>query len=167
MEPKPVGNPFRESGRVLGIYLRGQILIALIVTGLYAVGWDIAKVPWWFAVAIVCGVLHLVPKVGSLIGLALTLWITWANDGQSWQLITVFVIWVLVQGIEGFVLTPRILGKPLGLSPFWVFVAVLVGSFAFGPIGFFLAVPALAVVAVFWRYFQVRRSRRVVPKQPA
>ncbi len=167
MEPKPVGNPFRESGRVLGIYLRGQILIALIVTGLYAVGWDIAKVPWWFAVAIVCGVLHLVPKVGSLIGLALTLWITWANDGQSWQLITVFVVWVLVQGIEGFVLTPRILGKPLGLRPFWVFVAVLVGSFAFGPIGFFLAVPALAVAAVFWRYFQVRRSRRVNPKQPA
>lgn len=167
MEPKPVGNPFRESGRVLGIYLRGQILIALIVTGLYAVGWDIAKVPWWFAVAIVCGVLHLVPKVGSLIGLALTLWITWANDGQSWQLITVFVVWVLVQSIEGFVLTPRILGKPLGLRPFWVFVAVLVGSFAFGPIGFFLAVPALAVAAVFWRYFQVRRSRGVVPKHPA
>lgn len=165
MEPRPAANPFRESGRVLGIYLRGQILIALIVTGLYAVGWDIAKVPWWFAVAILCGVLNLVPKVGSLIALALTLWGTWANDGQSWQLITVFAVWVLVQGIEGFVLTPRILGKPLGLRPFWVFIAILVGSFVFGPLGFVLAVPALAVAAVFWRYFQGRRGRNADPRQ--
>jgi len=159
MGPKPVVNPFRESVRVLGVYARGQFLIAVIVTGLYAIGWDIAGVPWWFAMALLCGLLNLIPKIGSLIALALTLWLTWAYDAATWQLIAVLTIWVIVQAVEGFVLTPRILGRPLGLRPLTVFLAVLIGSFAFGPLGFFLAVPALAVALVFWRYFRGRRNR--------
>jgi predicted PurR-regulated permease PerM len=63
---------------------------------------------------------------------------------------------VIIQGIEGFYLTPKLLGRPLGLRPLLVFVALLVGSFFFGPIGFLLAVPALAVAGVFWRYFRER-----------
>lgn len=154
-------NPFRESVRILGIYLRGQLLIALIVTGLYAAGWEIAKVPWWLAVALLCGLLHLVPKIGSIIALFATLLVTWASGAATWQLVAILVIWVLVQALEGFVLTPRILGRPLGLRPWAVFAAVLLGSFAFGPIGFFLAVPALAVAAVFWRYFRKRSAGTV------
>lgn len=153
---KPVTNPFRESLRVLGLYIRGQVLIALIVTALYAVGFEIAGVPWWLAVAILCGFLNLIPKIGSIIAVLLVLWIAWANDAASGQLITVGVVWVVVQALEGFILTPRILGRPLGLRPFAVFAAILIGSLAFGPIGFFVAVPALAVANVFWRYFRKR-----------
>jgi predicted PurR-regulated permease PerM len=48
------------------------------------------------------------------------------------------------------------MGRPLGLRPLLVFVALLAGSFLFGPIGFLLAVPILAVGNVFWRYFRER-----------
>jgi predicted PurR-regulated permease PerM len=72
------------------------------------------------------------------------------------RLVIVFAIWVVVQGFEGFYLTPKVLGRPLGLRPLWVFFVLLAGSFFFGPIGFLLAVPALAIVNVFWRYFRQR-----------
>jgi len=157
-EPKPVTNPFRESLRVLGLYIRGQVLIAIIVTALYAAGFEIARVPLWLAVAILCGLLNLIPKIGSIIALLMVLWIAWANDAVTWQFITVGVVWVVVQGLEGFILTPRILGRPLGLRPLAVFAAILIGSLAFGPIGFFVAVPLLAVANVFWRYFRNRRN---------
>jgi len=147
----------RETVRVLGVYVRGQLLIALIVTGLYAAGWEIAGVPWWLAMALLCGLLHLVPKIGSIIALFATLFVTWVSQAATWQLIVILAIWFLIQALEGFVLTPRILGRPLGLRPWAVFAAVLIGSLAFGPIGFLLAVPALAVAAVFWRHFQRRR----------
>ena len=155
---RPVTNPFRESLRVLGVYIRGQVLIAIIVTALYAVGFEIAGVPWWLAVAILCGLLNLIPKIGSIIAVLVVLWVAWANDAVTGQLITVGVVWVIVQALEGFVLTPRILGRPLGLRPLAVFGAILIGSLAFGPIGFFVAVPALAVANVFWRYFRKRGS---------
>jgi predicted PurR-regulated permease PerM len=65
---------------------------------------------------------------------------------------------VLIQGLEGFVIAPQLLSKPLGLRPWPVFLALLAGSFFFGPIGFFLAVPILAVGAVFWRYFLNKKN---------
>lgn len=158
-ERKAFTNPFRESVRVLGLYIHGQILIAIIVTALYAVGFEIAGVAWWLAVAMLCGLLNLIPKIGSIIALLLVLWIAWANDAVTGQLITVGVVWVVVQALEGFILTPRILGRPLGLRPLAVFAAILIGSLAFGPIGFLVAVPALAVANVFWRYFRKRAER--------
>lgn len=158
MDQHRPGNPFRESARVLGIYFRGQLVIALIVTGLYAAGWEIARMPWWPAMALLCGALHLVPKIGWLIALFAALLVTWASQPASWQLITVLGVWIVVQALDAFVLTPRILGRPLGLRAWMVFVAVLIGGFAFGPIGLVLAVPALAVAAVFWRHFRRRGS---------
>jgi predicted PurR-regulated permease PerM len=60
---------------------------------------------------------------------------------------------------DEFYLTPRLLSKPLGLRPLPVFLALIAGSFFFGPIGFILAVPAVAIAAVFWRYFRDRQTQ--------
>jgi predicted PurR-regulated permease PerM len=65
-----------------------------------------------------------------------------------------FGAWLVVQAVEGFVLQPVLLSKPLGLRALPVFLALLAGSLFFGPIGFVLAVPVLAVTNVFWRYFR-------------
>jgi predicted PurR-regulated permease PerM len=67
---------------------------------------------------------------------------------------------VVVQGIEGFVLTPRILGDRLGLSPFVVFLVLIAGGFFFGPLGLVVAVPLAAVVNVFWRFWRQHRQLR-------
>jgi predicted PurR-regulated permease PerM len=151
-----IDNPFRESARVLGIYVKAQVIIVCIVTVLYAVGFAIARMPFWYVVAVIAGACTVIPRIGALIGLGLAAIVSYFGDLSLTNCLIVFATWVVVQGIEGFYLTPTLLGRPLGLRPLLVFVALLVGSFFFGPIGFLLAVPVLAVALVFWRYFQER-----------
>jgi putative heme transporter len=155
-----VRGPFRESVRVLGIYIRAQIAIALIVTVLYAIGFAVARVPLWFLLAVIGGISSLVPRFGSLIPLALVaVSMLIANRDLTHWLIA-FASWVIVQAVEGFVLQPVLLSKPLGLKALPVFLALLVGGMFFGPIGFFVAVPILAVANVFWRYARDRSMKR-------
>lgn len=153
-----IENPFRESVRVLGLYIKAQIIIVCVVTILYAIGFAAGRLPLWYIVAIIAGSCTVIPRIGSLIGLALAGIVAWFGDLNLTQCLIVFGTWVVVQGVEGFYLTPKLLGRPLGLRPLLVFVALLAGSFLFGPIGFLLAVPVLAVAGVFWRYFRDRQA---------
>ncbi len=151
-----VDNPFLESAHVLGIYVKAQVIIVCVVTVLYAIGFAIAHMPLWYVIAIVAGSCTVIPRIGSLIGLALAAIVSYFGDLSLTNCLIVFATWVVVQGVEGFYLTPTLLGRPLGLRPLLVFFALILGSFFFGPIGFLLAVPVLAVAGVFWRYFRDR-----------
>lgn len=150
-------NPFRQSVRVLGLFIRSQFIIAGVDTVLYAIGFAIAHVPAWPLFALIGGFCSFVPSIGSLIPLALV-GVTMLLAARSWtEMAIAFGIWVVVQGLEGFVLQPILMSKPLGLRALPVFIALLAGSFFLGPIGFLLAVPVLAVANVFWQYFRRRR----------
>jgi predicted PurR-regulated permease PerM len=150
--------PVRESLRVLGMYIRAQVLIAIILTALYAIGFAIARVPFWPLIAVAGGLTSLIPRFGALVPLALAALANLLGDRNITHLVTAFAAWVVIQILEAFLIAPRLLSKPLGLRPLPVFLALLAGSFFFGPIGFLLAVPVLAVAAVFWRYFRDRRA---------
>ena len=152
--PRPVDDPIRESFRVLGLYIRAQFLIAAILAALYAIGFGIARVPLWPVIAIIGGVSTLIPRVGSLIPLALAVIANLIGDRNWTHMAIAFGAWVVIQALEGFFITPRLLSKPLGLRPLPVFLALLAGSFLFGPVGLLVAVPVLAVAGVFWRYLK-------------
>lgn len=158
MQPRPgprhVHDPIRESFRVLGLYIRAQFLIAAILTALYAIGFGIARVPLWPVIAIIGGLSSFVPRVGSLIPLGLAALANLIGDRNWAHFAIAFATWATIQGLEGFFITPRLLSKPLGLKPLHVFLALLAGSFFFGPIGLLVAVPILAVAGVFWRYIK-------------
>jgi predicted PurR-regulated permease PerM len=156
--PVKIDRPFRESVRVLGIYVRAQIAIAVIETILYAIGFGIAQAPLWPLLAILGGVSSLIPSFGSLISLVLVAAAMLLAQRDLTHLLIAFATWVMVQGIEAFVLQPILLSKPLGLKALPVFLALLAGGIFFGPIGFLLAVPVLAVSNVFWRYFRDRSA---------
>jgi len=156
--PRPIENPLRESLRVLGLYVRAQILIAAVVTVLYGVGFALAHVPWWVLIAILGGVTSFVPHVGPLVPLALVALANLLADRNLDHLLIAFAVWVAIQIFVSFVLTPRLLGRPLGLKPLPVFIVLLAASLMAGPLGFFLAVPALAVANVFWRYLRQKMA---------
>lgn len=145
-------NPVRQSIRVLGLYLRAQIIIAALLTVLYAVGFGLARVPLWPVVAILGGLSSFVPRVGSLVPLALAAICIAIGHWNLTHMLIAFAVWTVIQVLEAFFITPHFLSKPLGLRAFPVFLALLAGSFFFGPIGVLLAVPVLAVGLVFWRY---------------
>jgi predicted PurR-regulated permease PerM len=163
----PSGNPFRQSVRVLGLFIRSQLIIASIDTVLYAAGFAIAHVPWWPVFALIGGFCSFIPSIGSLIPLTLVGVTMLLGDGDWTNLAIAFGVWLVVQVLEGFVLQPVLLSRPLGLRALPVFLALLGGSFLFGPVGFILAVPVLAVANVFWRHFQDRDLARLPGKHDA
>ena len=105
---------------------------------------------------VVGGMCSFIPSIGSLITLCLV-GLTTILVRRVWtDLAITFGVWVAVQAIEGFVLQPVLLGRPLGLRAIPVFLALLGGSILFGPLGLLLSVPVLAVANVFWQHYRNR-----------
>jgi predicted PurR-regulated permease PerM len=147
-------NPFTESVRVLGLYARAQALLILWEAVLFAIGFAFGKVPLWPLVAVVCALLSIIPRFGTLIGIGIALFLSWIADVDLLHLAITAGTWVCVQAIEGFWLSPKLMGRPLGLNPWIVFAVLLVGGFVLGPLGLILAVPILAVIMVWIRHFR-------------
>jgi predicted PurR-regulated permease PerM len=147
--------------RTVGAYIRGQLLVALILSGLYAVGFGLAGVPAWPLVAPVCGLLNLLPVFGVPSAMLLALGLTLADTGDFVRVLMVAGIFVVVLTLEGYFLTPRIVGHRVGVRPLYVFLAGLLGGALFGFLGLLLAVPAVAVANVVWRHLSNSRRARV------
>ena len=152
------GNLVVKIVRMLGGYLAGQITIAAILTVVYAVGFAISGVPWWALVALFGGVMQFIPLIGALLTLLAAALAVAFGAGGIYNYIGVLITYVAAQGLEGFYLTPKILGRHTRLSPWAVFLGLLVAGMFFGPLGLLLAVPAIAAVAIIWRHFQPKRE---------
>lgn len=137
-----------EIGRILQSYVLGQLLIALVMAVLYAIGFAIFQVPAWAGIAALAGFLNVVPYVGTILGLVLACGFTLAGDPDLWRIGGVVLVFIVVQCIEGYYLTPRILGGRLSLHPMAVFLGLLVGGKLFGFLGILLAVPSIAILQV-------------------
>ncbi len=145
---------FDESGRILESYVRSQILIGLIMAVCYAVGFWFLEVPAWIGIALLAGLLNAIPYVGTLIGVVLATGFTIAHGGELWNVLAVLGVFVAVQTLEGYVLTPKILGGRLNLHPMAVFLGLLIGGKLFGLLGFVLAIPAIAIGKVFLKFLR-------------
>ncbi len=150
----PFSRLFDESGRILESYVRGQLLIGLIMAVLYAIGFAILRVPAWAGIAALSGLLNTIPYVGTLMGLVLACGLTLANGAGPWHIAAIIGVFVIVQTIEGYFLTPRILGGRLNLHPMAVFLGLLIGGKLFGVLGIILAIPAIAIAKVFFKFLR-------------
>ncbi len=151
---EPFSRLFDESGRILESYVRGQLLIGLIMAVLYAIGFWFLGVPAWAGIALIAGLLNSVPYVGTVLGFVLAGGFTVADGGGVWDVGAVLGIFVAVQTLEGYVLTPRIIGGRLNLHPMAVFLGLLIGGKLFGLLGIILAIPAIAIGKVFFKFLR-------------
>ena len=151
---EPFSRLFDESGRILESYVRGQLLIGLIMACCYAVGFWSLGVPAWAGIALIAGLLNAVPYVGTAIGVILAGGYTVAGGGGFWDVVAVLGVFVAVQTLEGYVLTPRIIGSRLNLHPMAVFLGLLIGGKLFGFLGFILAIPCIAIGKVFFKFLR-------------
>lgn len=143
---------FDEVGRILESYVRGQLLIAMIMAVLYAVGFAALSVPAWAGIAALSGLLNAIPYVGTALGLVLATGFSLAAGAGILKIVGVVGVFVAVQSIEGYYLTPKILGERLSLHPMAVFLGLLIGGKLFGLLGVILAVPTIAVAKVFVKF---------------
>jgi predicted PurR-regulated permease PerM len=149
----------KEIFGVLGGYIVGQIKVSLILGVLYSIGYALIGVPFWFVIGPLSGAVNIIPVLGSFLGFALAGLALLFADAPAYKYLWLLVVFVVVQGLEGFYLTPKLLGRRVGLSAWSTFLAIFIGSMAFGPIGMLVSVPLLAVVAVVWRRWNANPAK--------
>lgn len=150
-----IGQPIRDSFRVLGVYVRGQVLLCLILAALYCAAffWPV-RVPYWWVIGILGGCAAVVPRIGALVPIGLAVLALDLTEAPIKSFLIVLALWLLIQAIEFLVLLPWLVSRPLGLKELPVVAALLVTSLVFGPVGLVFAIPVLAIGLVFWRYFR-------------
>lgn len=143
----------REFLSILVAFFRGQLLIGLIMGALLAVGFSVAGLRFGLALGLLIGLLNIVPYLGSILGLSVALPLAlFQTSGGLWLVGACAAIFAVVQAIEGWFLTPRIMGRQTGLHPVTIIVAVFFWGQALGGIlGMMLAVPLTAFLVTAWR----------------
>ncbi|HYC72742.1 MAG TPA: AI-2E family transporter [Opitutaceae bacterium] len=154
----------REFLGIIVAFFRGQILIGLIMGVLLALGFSIAGLRFGLALGILVGLLNIVPYLGSILGLSVVLPLALLQPGGGLGLVAAcLAVFIVVQAVEGWLLTPRIMGEQTGLHPVAIIFAVFFWGQAFGGIlGMLLAVPLTAFFVTAWRL--VRRKYFAVPR---
>lgn len=145
---KTVRRIFERSDAALGGFVRGQLAVCAILAIIYSVGLTLTGIDMPLAVGMLSGALFVAPYIGSIIGLALACLLAFLKFHDFTHLFYVCAVFGIGQLIEGFILTPKIVGAKVGLSPLAVIVAVLAGGELFGFMGIVIAVPFAAVMRV-------------------
>ncbi len=139
--------------RVLSGFVRGQLLVMAADAVLYAAGWLAVGLPYALVLGLLAGLLAIVPFLGPLFALLTALAVGFGSWGADPLMLAAVVgVFLLVQGIEGSILSPRLVGSQVGLHPVLVLFAIFAGGELGGILGVFLAVPLAAVVLVLLRH---------------
>jgi len=145
-----------EVDQTLAGFLRGQGTVCLLLGTFYAVGLTLAGLDFGLVIGLMAGLLSFIPYVGSVIGLLLSVGLAFLQFDTWVPVAVVAGIFFIGQALEGYVLTPRLVGGRVGLHPVWVIFAILAGGALFGFVGVLLAVPVAAVVGVGTRFALTR-----------
>ncbi len=138
----------QEVDTLLAQYLRGQLLVMLALAAYYSIALALAGFDVALPVGILTGLLVVIPYLGFGLGLILALIASVLQFDGLQGLIAVACIYGIGQIIEGFFLTPRLVGERIGLHPLAVIFALLAFGQLFGFVGVLLALPASAIVSV-------------------
>lgn len=133
----------RDADRIFSRFLIGKLIDSVIIGMIAAVGFLLLKAPYPLLLSLIIGITNMIPYFGPFIGAVPVAVITLFFD-------PVLTLWVLgfifvLQQFDGYILGPKILGQSLGLSPFWIILAILIGGGLFGVIGMLIGVPLMAI----------------------
>jgi predicted PurR-regulated permease PerM len=144
----------REVDVLLAQYLRGQLLVMLVLAVFYSFALAVAGLDVALPVGIISGLLVCIPYIGFGVGLALALVAAVLQFPGWYGLIVVGAVYGVGQVLEGFFLTPRLVGERIGLNALTVIFALLAFGQLFGFVGVLLALPASAVLMVAFRHLR-------------
>lgn len=148
----------KRFSEIMTSFFRGQLLIAVIMGCLYGTGLMLAGVKFGFLLGFAAGILNLVPYLGTMTGLATILPVAMFQSGGGWILtLAALAIFCSVQLVEGYFLTPRIMGDRTGLHPTVIIFSVFFWGIALnGILGMILAIPLSAFIVAAWDRVSVR-----------
>jgi len=149
---------------IMVAFFRGQLVIASIQGLLFAIGFSLVGLNYGAVIGITLGFLNIVPYLGNIIGLGTALPIAFfQTDGGLGRVAAVLVVFAIVQAVEGYFLTPKIMGDRTGLHPVVIIIAIFFwGTALSGISGMILAIPLTAFLVVFWRLAREKYMHELV-----
>jgi len=136
----------RDIDEALGNYIRGQLIVCLIIGILAYIGYLIIKLPYALVFAVIVAITNVIPYLGAYIGATPAILV---GLSISWHMgASVFIVNMIIQLIEGNVISPQIVGKKLHMHPLFIIIALMIGGKLAGIIGLILAVPIFAILRV-------------------
>ena len=154
--------------RVWMAYLRGQIVLMLIVGVVFTLAWLILGIPGALVLGVIAGLFTLIPDVGPFLamvlaaGVALLEGSTWIPLSNFWVTGIVLIVYLVLINLKNFFLRPYIMGRSVHMNEALIFIAIIIATILKGILGALLVVPLLASVVVIGGYVQ----RRVLGLSP-
>ncbi len=142
----------RVINRTLAGFMRGQATVCLLLGIFYAIGLTLVGLDFGLLVGLGTGLISFIPYFGMLVGLVTGLGIAFVQFADMGSVALVAAVFAAGQVIEGYALTPRLVGDRVGLHPVWILFALLAGGALFGFTGVMLAIPVAAVIGVLVRF---------------
>ena len=143
----------REFVQIVVSFFRGQLLIGLIMGIVLAIGFSCVGLKFGLFLGLACGLLNVVPYLGTTVGLITTLPLAFLQPDGGWSLVgLVLMVKIIVQNFEGWFLTPKIMGHSTGLHPATIIFSLFFwGAALDGLLGMILAIPLSAFFVIAWR----------------
>ncbi|MFZ5943345.1 MAG: AI-2E family transporter [Bacillota bacterium] len=132
--------------KVLKSFLRGHVIVAVLVGVLTSLGLSLVGMEFALVLGLVAGVFNIIPYFGALFGIIPAVALALLQSKK--MALYVFLIMISIQQLEGNIISPRILGKSLGLHPLVIIMALLAGGHLLGVTGMILAVPLAGILKV-------------------
>ena len=142
-----------EINAALSAFVRGQLTVCFLLGSFYSAALMLAGLQFGLLVGAVAGAITFIPYVGSLVGGALAIGLALFQFWGDWLSIGIIVgIFGIGQFLEGNILTPKLVGKSVGLHPVWLMFALSAFGSLFGFVGLLVAVPIAAALGVLTRF---------------
>ena len=143
----------RDINTAMAGFIRGQGTVCLALGFFYAVALSMAGLKFGLAIGLLAGALTFIPYAGALIGGVLAIGVALVQFWpELWSIALVGAIFAAGQFLEGNFLSPKLVGKSVGLHPVWLMFALFAFGYAFGFVGLLLAVPMAAAAGVLVRF---------------
>lgn len=148
----------RKIHRSFGNFITGTIIDSFVVCCITFVVTTFSGVPFALLVSVIMGVMNIIPYFGPFIGLIPSLFLIFMENPFMCIIFTIIV--VIIQNVNGNIISPRILGESTGLTSFWVIFAILAGQGIFGFWGLIIGIPLFAVIYSAAKTFIADRLKR-------
>jgi predicted PurR-regulated permease PerM len=143
----------RDIDNAIAGFVRGQAVICLILAVFYAAGLTLSGLNSGFLIGLGTGFLSFIPYVGALTGFLVAAIVAVAQFWPNWTpMLMVGAVFLIGQALEGYVLSPNLVGAKVGLHPVWMMFALIAFGYLFGFVGLLVAIPLAATIGVLLRF---------------
>ena len=146
---KNIKKNINEVDAILSIYFRGQFLVSVSLAVFYSICFFIIDLNYSIFLGLFAGFLSLIPLVGILVSFIISILLVFLQFYDYVYLLCIILIFILGQLLESYILTPKIIGKKLGIHPVAIILSIIVFGSIFGIVGVFFAIPLIAIIILY------------------